>query len=660
MAKTKIELLSLKLTNFKGIKSFELKPNGKDISVFGDNATGKTTLFDAFVWILFDKDSQNKKDFGIKTLVDGKAQHNLNHEVEGTFLIDGQELTLKKVFKEKWTKKRSSVSSEFTGHTTDYFIDGVPSKKKEYTSKVDEIVEEEVFKLLTSPSYFNEQLHWKDRRETLLAVAGDVSDDDVIASNKDLSKLSEILSNRSVDDHKKMIAAKQKEINEELERIPVRIDEINRGLPDVDDLDESAITTLIDDLNAQIDEKNDKINELKSGGGVNDLKTKISDIDLKVSQVKNEHEQQGQTEVYKLQAKVQEEESNINILKNSLESQKYLIELKKDKINDLEDEANKKRQEWKVVNDSEFEHEQECTCPACGQDLPEDELEQARDKALANFNKTKSDTLESLVTDGKSITEKQKELNEEVTDLEKDLEKIESQIESKKADLEKVEKKLKEAEEEVKPIETNQDYVKLIEEKQELNNKIASILNDNQTAIKEIEVEITELKAKLSTAQNNLSKLSMSERSRARIKELEQQEKDLAVEYERLEEELHLAEEFTRTKVNLLTENINSKFKYAKFNLFEEQINGGLTEICETTYKGVPYSSGLNNAARINVGLDIINTLSEHYGVQAPIFIDNAESVTSLIDIDSQIISLLVSEKDKELRIESKTEKEVA
>ncbi|MHC8425130.1 hypothetical protein ACUZ22_02350 [Bacillus velezensis] len=134
--------------------------------------------------------------------------------------------------------------------------------------------------------------------------------------------------------------------------------------------------------------------------------------------------------------------------------------------------------------------------------------------------------------------------------------------------------------------------------------------------------------------------------------QLEEEQKGLAEEYEGLQHQLYLTEEFVRTKVDLLEEKINNKFKFARFKLFKSQINGGLEETCETLYEGIPYSSGLNNAARINVGLDIINTLNEHYGISAPIFVDNSEAVTKLIDTNSQILSLIVSEKDKQLRIE--------
>jgi hypothetical protein len=165
-----MRLISLTLNNFKGIKSFALKPQGKDINIYGDNATGKTTLADAFMWLLFDKDSQNRKDFQIKTLgQDGEPEHGLEHSVEAVLeLENGKRITLKKVFKEKWTKKRGSATAEFTGHTTDHFIDGVPAKKKEYDEKIAEIADEQIFRLLTDPAYFNQQLHWQKRRELLL------------------------------------------------------------------------------------------------------------------------------------------------------------------------------------------------------------------------------------------------------------------------------------------------------------------------------------------------------------------------------------------------------------------------------------------------------------------------------------------------------------
>ncbi|EMF46299.1 ATPase involved in DNA repair, phage associated [Planococcus halocryophilus Or1] len=174
-----------------------------------------------------------------------------------------------------------------------------------------------------------------------------------------------------------------------------------------------------------------------------------------------------------------------------------------------------------------------------------------------------------------------------------------------------------------------------------------------EESISSIQSDIQENKAKRTELNAEIAKYANVASLRERIQELMDQEEQLAAEYEKLEHHLFLSEEFIRAKVNILEEKINAKFKYARFRLFETQINGGLQEVCETTFQGVPYGSGLNNAAKINIGLDIINTLSEFHGIQAPIFVDNAEAVTQLAETDSQLISLIVSEKDKSLRIET-------
>src|SRR5690606_38662753 len=233
-----MKILNLRLKNFKGIRNFELNTQEKDVNVFGDNAAGKTTLADAFMWLLFNKDSLNRSDFEIKTLgPDGEPEHGLEHAVEAILeLDDGQQIALKKVFQEKWQKKRGSATAEFTGHTTDHFIDGVPVQKKEYNAKIAEIADEQIFRLLTDPRYFNEVLHWTDRRKLLLEVCGDVSDAEVLASNKDLSGLSDILGNRTIEQHRKVIQARRTEIKKELDKISVSIDEVKLGLSNVDDI----------------------------------------------------------------------------------------------------------------------------------------------------------------------------------------------------------------------------------------------------------------------------------------------------------------------------------------------------------------------------------------------------------------------------------------
>lgn len=649
-----LSLLKLSLKNFKGVKSFVLDVQGRNARVFGDNETGKTTNFDAFIFLLFDKDSQNKKDFSIKTLdKTGKELHGLEHEVEGVFLLDGKQLTLRKVYAEKWTKKRGSATAEFTGHTTDYFIDGVPVKKKEYEEKVNSIVKEDVFKLLTSPAYFNERLHWNDRRKILLEICGDITDADVIASDSKLAKLPEILGDRSIDDHRKVIAARRSEINKELDKIPVRIDEILRNKPDVNGLDKQVLEAEIGALNSEIDDKMTQINSIKNGKAISDKQKAIQEIEIELLQIKRDHDSDSKDKVYQLRAKLQEEQSNVSILTSKLENVKNSKRHNDVNIKNIENNLVQLRTDWKEINSLEFAHVDACECPACGQALPEEQLSAARDKALAQFNLSKSKKLEEINLKGKQGAERKQEIIQENERLTTEYEKLNDQISQKKDALSKLNTQLQLLEGSIIDITENAQYAYKLQEKQSIEAEIKQIKEMADQSINDVQIEIFELKQKRDQLQGDVGKFALLDQSNKRINELQMQERELAAEFEKLEQELYLTEEFIRAKVNLLEDKINSKFKYARFKLFEQQINGGLTETCVTTYNGVPYDSGLNNAARINVGLDIINTLSEHYGFYAPIFIDNSEAVTKLIETHSQTISLVVSEKDKVLRVET-------
>jgi DNA repair exonuclease SbcCD ATPase subunit len=648
-----IRLLTLNLKNFKGIRSFTLKANGENVKVYGDNATGKTTLFDAFIWLLFDKDSNNRKDFSIKTLdKNGNELHNLDHEVEGIFLVDGKQLSLRKVFSEKWTKKRGSVQAEFTGHTTDYFIDGVPVKKKEYDQLISDLINEDIFKLLTNPSYFNEQLKWQDRRKILLEVCGDITDEEVINSNKDLAGLLDVLNGRTIENHRKVIAARKKEINDQLQKIPVRIDEIHHNMPDLSGLYKDVLEDEIAQIDSFIETKKDIISNIRNGNAISQKQKEIQEIEIELLKIKQQHESGSKDELYKLKARIQEEESNLNILKRKVENITTQVKYNDQNIQSIESRLEELRQEWHKVNSEEFKHEMDCTCPACGQALPEEQVTAAREKALAQFNLEKDKKLEEITAKGKQSKEQKELLVQENFKLNKEYEKFKTQITEKQEILAKLNDQLQLVESTITDITEDPQYVAKLQDKQRLQKEIEELRQSANETIQSIQLEIEELKSKRSQLESDLAKFSLVEQAEKRIQELEDQERELAAEYEKLEHELFLTEEFIRRKVNMLEEKINSKFKYARFKLFETQINGGLQEVCETLYEGVPYSSGLNNAARINVGLDIINTLSEHYGFKAPIFVDNAEAVTKFIDVDSQVISLVVSEKDKQLRVE--------
>ncbi len=648
-----MKLVSLKLKNFKGIRTFTLDTQGEDVGIYGDNATGKTTLMDSFLWLLFGKDSQNRADFDIKTLDDsGQALHGLDHSVEATVELDGRPMTLCKVYSEKWTKKRGAATKEFTGHTTDHFIDGVPVKKGEFDAAVADIASEDIFKLLTNPRYFNDMLHWQKRREILLEVCGDVSDADVISSDKALARLPEILGKRSLDDHRKVIAARRTEINRKLDKIPVRIDEATRAMPDVTGISRGAIDKEISSLNKALQEKMQERTRIESGGEIAEKQKALRELEAELLDMQNKLRAGIGDKIGAARADRNKIAGEIDSLNSAIRSNEHAITDNQREIERLEARMASLRTNWEQVNSKTFEFVQDEICPTCGQALPVEQLDAAREKALSDFNLSKAKKLEEITAQGRDDRARAGELALQNARMEQENQTGKEALQRLQQEADLLQRRMEELAAQEADVMDDPAFLEKAEGLEVLVDAIAALKEDNREALAAIDAEIAGVEGQIDAAKSKLSLLSAYEAGQARIEELKEQERELAAEYERLEGELYLTEQFVRAKVKLLEEKINSRFEHARFKLFNVLVNGGIEECCETLYQGVPYSSALNNAAQINVGLDIINTLSEHYGFEPPIWIDNREAVTRLIPTRAQLISLIVSEPDKALRVE--------
>lgn len=647
-----MDLQKLKLTNFKGIRNLILEPKGQNISVWGDNGTGKTTLFDAWTWLLFGKDSLNRADFEIKTLDEsGQPIHGLNHEVEAVLGLSAKTICLRKVYAEKWTKKRGSPQAEFTGHTTDHFIDDVPVKEKDYRAAIDAIIQEEAFKLLSNPRHFNEVLHWQERRRILLEVCGDVSDEDVIASDSALALLPTILAGRKMDDHRKVINAKRQEINKELEKIPVRIDEVNKGLPAPVTTTAATFHEIVQDLKSQRQAKLEEKARTEAGGGVADKTKQLREVEGRMLSYETEHKSRTASQVQETKKALVELQDRLTGINQDIRGKQRQIADNSTAIAHAEQKLTSLRSGWQLTNSETFTFEQTTTCPTCGQALPEDQLQAARDKALTDFNGRKAQNLQEMEERGKAIRADINTTNQENEALAKEIDALADKMQPVDGLIHETEAKIEALNKQALSFASQPDYLKMAEEKRKLQEAIIYLRSSNADALNTIAQEVRNLDNQIAEHEKAIARIGQREEGLKRIEELKAQERQLAKTYEQLEKELYLTEQFVRSKVKLLEERINSRFSMARFKLFNQLVNGGTEEVCETTYLGVPYSS-LNNSARINIGLDIVNTLSEHYGFEVPIWADNAEAVTQLLDTKGQQIRLYVSEPDKQLRIQ--------
>lgn len=657
----RIKLTKLKLNNFQG-GTFTLDTKGKDVSIYAANGLGKTRLVSAFSWLLFDKDSLGRSDFEIKNLdATGEAEHGIEHSVFAEFDLDGKYITMEKTYRERWDKKRGSPLATFTGHTTDYEVNGVPIKKKDYTEQVKAFLgDENMFRLLTSPTTFT-AMHWMKQREMLIEVCGDISNEDIINSTSKLSGLLEILDGRSIKDQREIIAARRTKINKQIEKIPIRIDEVTIGLPDVTDLNAETLAAEIAELSTEIGEKKLLQQGIDTGGEVARLSKEINIAKAELQDIESAHYQKSQEERQRLSCQIVDME---NALRSAnIKSANINDDIDADivNINMLNDKLVTLRADWDRVNFAIFSDTTEDICPACEQPLPSEKVASAKEQALNVFNLKKAKRLEEINTEGRAIDERKETITLRLEALKEEKKEVDrllqashiTNLESMKVELERLKTRLSPYD----SLSKREETLDVLERKasiKKLESDIELEKDGRQHDVSVIDNEIIDLNSILEVKKELLQRFETRDAGTVRINELKDQEKKLATEYEQLERELYLTELFIKTKVGLLTEKINGLFKMVSFKLFDVQVNGGISECCVMTVKGVPHGRGLNRSAELNGGLDICRTLSKYYQIYPPVFVDNAESVCKLIEMDTQVIRLVVSEKDKTLRVEER------
>lgn len=663
----KIKLLSMRIQNFKGCKDKTID-FGDKTRISGANATGKTTIFDAFTWLLFNRDSLGNTNFDIRPLDEsGKMNDYIKISVEAKISVDNEEFELKKVQEQKWVTKRGTTTTELQGNVNEFYINGYWKPQKEFIS---EIVDEDVFNMITNPNAFN-ALAWKKQREILMKFVGTFSDAEIAETfGERYAKLIPELRIASTEDILKKYTKAKTALNKDMVEIPARIDEISKQLVIADvgalEVEKAAKEVALQKVEDEISGGNSKLEE------INSKREEIMNLKLHLSEIQNAENQ-------KLMENSKVAREKVAATEKDLADVNHRIAMLSDEINATHSryEAQKTRTErlsaeWKAEKIKAYPAltplepltEDALICPTCGQALPEEikqkkiadyearktayESKYAKDKA--EFEEKRAENMKRIEKDGKESSELRDKLKAKEGELR-------NQMAEHSVSLVKAQEEYKKAEEELKTFPTVADFSENTEYKA-TNEKISAlekeieVMSADTSGKAELEArkavlknEIAEITGKILAADNTKVK--------ARIAELEAEQKAVGQKISDQEQMIDLVEDFIRTKMNMISDKINGMFKIVSFKLFAEQINGGIKETCECTVNGVPLSS-LNNGHRIVAGLDIIHSLSNLYGVSCPIFVDNAESINdfNVPEMDAQMIYLTVTD-DKELKVES-------
>ncbi|KAA6303175.1 MAG: hypothetical protein EZS26_000778 [Candidatus Ordinivivax streblomastigis] len=653
------------LVNFKGIKSLTIKFGMAETEIRGANATGKSTIADAFNWVLFGKDKDGNSDskFGIKTNdPDGNVIPKIDHEVTAVLDINGETVELRRCYSEDWVTPRGSAESVLKGHATSYFYNGVPLKESEYKAKINDIINEDLFRMITNPLYFP-RLDWQVQRDMLLRIAGGITLEEIAKDRSEFAELLTQLSGKSLVEYKAEISARKKKLKEALDLIPARIDEVTRATPKDYVQNEKMLLEEKNRLQGYLEEIDKAIGDKAEAQRqqytaaqgtqkqINDLKSTqqriLFDAQTKAQNTANESNLKRNELSNEYQTLTRERDGYLSKYNRDIDEHNGDKTSGKEEIKHIEFQIEQLRKNWFIENEKEYTESD--ICPVCGQLLPE---EKRADKRRI-FDENKADKLEEITKTGVNYSQKVDTIKKDIASIDKYLSEESKKCEGKQTEYETRLKAISDQLKAIPEITPSRISGEDIPEWVETENKIKELSQTLQTQPAAVDnSELTTKKQELTTAlddiKQKISLRSIIEQNNKRKEELLKEEKDLAQQKADLEKREFIADSLVKEQMNEVERRVNYKFSLVRFKMFSQQINGGEKPDCILLGPEGAKFMDTNSAGKIAMGLDIINTLCEFNGVYAPIFVDNAEGINKIIPVTSQLIKLVVT-TDKKL-----------
>lgn len=636
----KIELKSLNLVHFKCFPKLHLDFHEGVNNIYGENAAGKTSVYDALTWLLFDKDSAGHSRPAVKPT---GAPAGAMPEVTAILDVDGEPIKLRKVLREKWEKPRGSSIERYAGDTRDYYIDDVPLAENAYKRRIAELIDERQFKLLTDVWVVTKGMHWKDRRTLLAEICGLPEDKQLLATAPQFAELTEKVGRRTVDEYKSVLMKQRKDMNANLNTLPVRVDECSRMVAELESLDFAAAHSESDRLQAERERVQGELVKLTNDTLTAQAKNERDALQNQLSELEVENNAHLVSQRVPVEDETPVLTAALDRAKCEADRLTRTVARETDYITTGENCLNDYRARWRAIDAEEFT---ETVCPTCHQPLPAEQVAEARE-AFAAHQQQRKDT---LLEDSKFVKQGIAAAQERLASAETALKSAQDEVQKAQAALDSY----------TPPVITEPENLPDYDRRKgailtliaDADKRIDRLNSDTEQERRRLETALSAVTAEKLTHDAVLAKEQTLADTRRRIAALQAEQRTAAAEMEQMDRLIAMCEEFTRYRVQAITESVNSRFRLTRWRLFTEQVNGGLADCCEPMDSNGTAFEGTNNAMKINIGMDIIDTLSEFYGVRVPLFVDNAESVTHLQEIGSQVVRLVVSEADKELRIE--------
>lgn len=671
----------LTLVNFKGLRNVAIDFSDDVTTISGRNGTGKTTIKDAFSWLLWGKNSEGETDskFGIKTNdADGNFIPNLEHGVTGVFEIIDKEtgavetVELRRVLVEEWKVPNGETKRVLKGHHTDFFYNGVPLKTKaEYEARINAIIPEAVFKIITDPYYFL-TLHWKAQREMLLQIAGNVSEEEVARGSERFAMLLAQLTGKSLEDYKREVSAKKAKVNEQLEKIPTAINAITQVTPEAPDYEalekekaalEVELTQIEESVASAVEANRIAYNKAaKIQGEINAKRTQqqkllfeAKDKARSEAYKKNEAYNKAERELRQVESDQTNEERRYNAERSRLQGDIKRTEENKSRYKSQQDEL---REKWYSVSAEEFTDTSNLVCPlfkhVCADRETLEKYEADREAARNKFYEDKQARLDNINKTGTQLTQTIEEQDGEIARLQGLLAETEEKHETEVSGFTEKREQLKKTMDANPRISTEpnikgEDIPEWLTLQSEIETLSAGLpKQDNTTAsnnavLRKRKAEIT---ARLDEVKQKLNIRVTIETNEKRINELKAEAETLAQEKANLQTEETTIDDFVTAQMNEVERRVNALFSRVQFKMYRTQIEDAKqVPDCICYIDGVKYSDK-NAAGKVNAGLDVINTLCAFHGVSAPIFVDNAESINEFMPVNSQLVKLVVTTED--------------